>query len=213
MGTHNGRGWVPAAGSSIKGLKLKALLHIASSNDVMAFQETHGTIAQLVDATKPIRSKFFVFWSSIEYDEVVNLSIDSIIVPPARIVSDSSTCFGKPSVQNFDRESSSTKSCSSYSYCSDDCSQNSSYYSDTDSLETESDQNINIDSSPSLAGGVLTTIRRSIFSSNVLVVAKVWVPGRILEISITDGNKTFTIFNIHTFSALILSRSLLSRPI
>ena len=58
MGSHNGRGWVPAASSLIKGPKLKALMHIATSNDIMAFQETHGNIAQLIDVTKPIRNDF-----------------------------------------------------------------------------------------------------------------------------------------------------------
>ena len=49
------------------------------------------------------------------------------------------------------------------------------------------------------AGGVLSTIKRSCFGAHVTIESKVWVPGRILEISIIDNDKTFTFIIIHFF--------------
>ena len=151
MGSHNGRGWVPAASSSIKGPKHKALLHIASSNDIMAFQETHGNVAQLIDLTKPIKKYFYLFWSAVEYDDPVNLSIDNVVIPPIHSDWRSKQLVGSSSGSSSDGESSSTRSGSSKSFCSNDCSQNSSHLSDSESFETESNSS---DASPSLAGGV-----------------------------------------------------------
>jgi hypothetical protein len=181
LATANGRGFF---GVATKDEKAKHLVKVANRSDLAGFQECHGTPAQVHAATKVLQPTHHIFWSSPVFENHVNLSSDKFCVPKPLHCSPNGDLCSDSSSMSSDGESDSS--------CSKSSSQSSSSCSDSSVFSTNS-----VEPPRSCAGGVLCTVRRSCFTSNASIVAKVWVPGRVLEISIVDNDKTFHFINMH----------------
>ena len=97
--------------------------------------------------------------------------------------------------QSQDGESDSDR----YSYTSTSASGSHNVFSSSQSSSSSNSESSSVGDCVHRAGGVLCTIKRTCFSANARIESKVWVPGRILKISIFDNDKTFTFINVHFF--------------
>ena len=109
------------------------------------------------------------------YDQALNLSDNAFEVPMPLHVS---------SKNSSNSPSNYTCSDGSGSHASDGESDHSSKYSSSydSSCDSQSDFSSSVEAPRFCAGGVLTTVRRSCFTSDAVFSTKVWVPGRVLEI-------------------------------
>ena len=204
MGTHNGRGWFPALGAASREAKLSCFLQAAMDNEIIGFQETHGTAAQVADAVKSLRNTHFIIWSSCMYSESIDFSNQEFHVPECQENSHSKSVSSKV-VSHSVHSSSGGESDSDCQSTSASCCDQDHVFSSSQSSSSCNSESASVADCGYSAGGVLCTFKRSCFSGKASIVSKVWVPGRTIEITISD-NDTFLRLSTSTFSAYSLTK-------
>lgn len=152
---------------------------------MVGVQESHGNFAELKHLGDSMRSSHFLAWSPLEHKEIYN-NQDL----------EHNVCLSRVASESGDESESEGESIVSQSSCGG-VSLESDFCKDSDPpKENQQQRDVKASSRPR-GGGCLSTIRRSSFGPAAVCVHVAVIPGRCLQTTITDKDKTTIFINLH----------------